>query len=159
MLRKYTEADFELLSNWITDAEIQFRFSGPDWQYPLTREVLDEYMASHPQRQFYISSLESDEPYAFGEIINGDANSPRLGRLLVKEGHRGKGLGQLFVKELLVECIRVLQPKEIYLYVFENNIAGIRCYEKCGFEFTGDRHGLADLEGQPLNVLKMKYLV
>ena len=156
MLRKYKDTDFELLQTWITDADLQFRFSGPDWQFPLTRTVLENYISAHPQRQFYIGVLEEGEPYAFGEIISGDANSPRLGRLLVgKEEQRGKGLGQVFVKELVAECIRIHKPEQIFLFVFEENEMGITCYKKCGFEFCGEEHFLVDTHGRQLKILKM----
>jgi RimJ/RimL family protein N-acetyltransferase len=160
MLRKYTNDDFNYLQEWITDAHILFRFSGPDWQFPLTQEVLNSYIASHPQRQFYMGISGDGKPFAFGEIIDGDAFSPRLGRLLVgKAENRGKGLGQVFVRELIDECIQKIHPPEIYLYVFEDNDIGINCYKKCGFEFCGDGHFQLEKDGVEMKVLKMAYKV
>ncbi len=157
MLRKYTDVDFAYLREWITDAETLFRFSGPDWEFPLTREVLNAYIVLHPERQFYLGLNEEGVPFAFGEIITGDAHSPRLGRLLVGgEENRGKGLGQTFVKALIDETIKNFHSPELFLFVFDDNERGIACYKKCGFEFTGDEHARKDPQGWELNVLKMR---
>jgi RimJ/RimL family protein N-acetyltransferase len=160
MLRIYSDDDFHYLQEWVTDASILFRFSGPDWQFPLTREVLNAYIAAHPQRQFYMGISATGVPFAFGEIIGGDAFSPRLGRLLIgEEAQRGKGLGQLFVKALIAECIERIHPPEIYLYVFEDNTVGINCYKKCGFEFCDDGHLILDRDNIQVKVLKMAFRV
>jgi RimJ/RimL family protein N-acetyltransferase len=156
ILRKYKDDDFEVLQGWVKDAEILFRFSGPDWSYPLTRIQLDEYMAKHPIRQFYMGVSEAGTAVAFGEIITGDAYGPRLGRLLIgDEEQRGKGLGQAFVKELLEVCRHVYQLEQVFLFVFEDNMAGINCYKKCGFEFCGDEHVRLNRDEKQFKVLKM----
>ncbi|MES2618248.1 MAG: GNAT family protein [Bacteroidota bacterium] len=133
MLRPYSHSDFELLNSWITDAELLLQFSGPDWQFPLTADVLNDHIQKHPDRYLYIGCTEDGEPFAFGQIITNEANAPRLGRLLVDANMRGKGMGTQFVKELLIECQRITASPEIYLFVDELNLQAIRCYEKNGF--------------------------
>jgi len=158
MLREFTLNDFVLLESWITDADILFRFSGPDWQFPLSRELLENYMLNHPFRQFYIGLSDDGEPYAFGEIISNEQHAPRLGRLLIGNAEqRGKGLGQKFVKELLHECIKIHQPDEIYLFVFEDNDIGIQCYLKSGFTFREEAYFRLNYQGQEVKVLKMVF--
>lgn len=157
MLRPYTPSDFQLLNSWITDADLLLKFSGPDWQFPLTETVLNEHIQKHPDRYMYIGCTDAGEPYAIGQIITNEDNAPRLGRLLVGESTmRGKGLGSQFVKELLIECQRITQTKEIYLYVDQENSQAIKCYEKCGFKFDTVFHELKTASGI-INIRRMTY--
>jgi RimJ/RimL family protein N-acetyltransferase len=159
MLRKYNHTEFNILAGWITSAELLFRFSGPDWSFPLSPDVLQVYMDKHPERQFYWGVSSDGLPYAFGEIIRGDANSPRLGRLLLNETQRGKGLGQVFVSELLQECIRIDRPEQVFLFVFEDNRPAVACYLKCGFKFCDETYIRVNHEGMEARIRKMAFNV
>jgi len=133
-LKKYTNAHFDLLESWITDADLLFQFAGTTWKFPFTRQQMTDYQSQFPERQFYMGYDDDNQPFAFGEIIVNDINTPRLGRLLVgKENNRGKGLGGKFIDLLVRECNQRLAPDIIYLYVFEDNFPAILCYEKAGF--------------------------
>lgn len=163
MIRKYTDMDFPILERWITDADILFRFAGTEWIFPFTQEQMQAHIEKHPggNRQFYLGLHDNGEPYAFGQIISGDANSPRLGRILVGEPEqRGKGLGQRFISELIEET-RSLYPDEpsIYLYVFEDNLQGIGCYSKLGFTLCDEGHFILQHHGTDHRVMKMKLQV
>ncbi len=157
MIREYTDSDFEVLNAWITDSETLFRFSGPDWDFPLTREQLNAYISAHPLRQFYMG-LQNGEAFAFGEIITGDEFSPRLGRLIVDRNKRSRGLGQTFVNALISECIKRHASSRIFLFVLEDNKEAIACYQKCGFEFSPGGHLRMDMQGRPVEVLKMQHI-
>ena len=117
-LRKYTDDDFNVLNSWITDADLLFQFAGTAWTFPLTRKQMQDYQALHPDRQFYIAHDDHQQPFAFGEIIIGDINTPRLGRLLVGEKEsRGKGLGLHFVNMLVKECKRLFLSYSLSLCI------------------------------------------
>lgn len=156
MLKKYTGDDFKMLNSWITDEEILFRFSGPDWTFPLTEEDINIHILKYPFRQFYIGYDNDGKPYAFGQIIWNENNSPRLGRLLIGDpGKRGKGMGQKFVKELISECRNIIPNGDIHLFVYEDNISAIKCYEKVGFTFNGDTNLTLIHNDKTLHILKM----
>lgn len=155
-LRKYTPADFTFLSNWITDADLLFRFAGPDWSFPLTMEQLESYQQKFPSKQFYIG-LQNETPFAFGELIWKETISPRLGRLLIGgEANRGKGLGKKFIQLLITECKTLLHPEAIYLFVLENNEQAIACYRKCGFVINDTADFTLPFKNRNLKVLQMK---
>lgn len=154
-LRKYTSADFEYLSSWVSDADLLFQFAGPDWSFPLTEEQLVSYQQKFPFKQFYIG-LQNEIPFAFGELIWNEPVSPRLGRLLIGgEAKRGKGLGQQFIKILITECITLFNPKAIHLFVLENNKQAIACYLKCGFSIVDAPEFTLPYKNQNLNVVQM----
>ncbi|WP_159467574.1 GNAT family N-acetyltransferase [Dyadobacter sp. 3J3] len=157
-LRKYLPADFYLLNSWMTSAELLFQFAGTAWTFPLDENQIHQYQVTFPERQFYIGCDELDNPFAFGEIIVGDINSPRLGRLLVGESvSRGKGLGLIFVNMLIEECRTKIDTRIIYLYVFHDNFRAIRCYQKAGFKFIPDKSITFTHNDRDQIALLMKY--
>lgn len=159
-LRKYFSSDFELLDSWVTSAELLFQFAGTAWTYPLDENQIRNYQGNYPERQFFMGINEENNPFAFGEIIVGDVNSPRLGRLLIGESKsRGKGLGLSFVNLLIKECRQKIETDVIYLYVFPDNSSAIRCYEKAGFKFVPDRSLTFKHNGEDKIALLMEFRV
>lgn len=136
-LRKYADSDFPVLKSWVTDAKLLFLFAGGNWSYPLEFEQVRDYQLAHPLKQSYLLCDDEGHPVAFGELITGDVNSPRLGRLLVGgEENRGKGIGKILIQHLITES-RKRNPEDfIHLFVFEENTPAIRCYENMGFKFV-----------------------
>ena len=56
-----------------------------------------------------------------------------LGFMFVHKAHRGQGLNQLIINELLKWC-KERQVFEIRLDVYEDNLTAIKAYEKVGFK-------------------------
>lgn len=157
MLRPYSDDQFRLLSSWITDPYILFQFSGTYFSFPLTRGQIDDYLIRFPDRKFYFGYDPDHEPYAFGEIIPKPDQPPRLGRLLIGDPEkRGKGLGGIFIRELIARIRHTMDPAAVDLFVLQNNLPAIRCYEKIGFRFLpGEKFELV-FEGTSYRVKKMR---
>lgn len=137
MIRRYTESDFEILTSWISNSDILFQCAGNDFSYPLTELQLMAYQILHPDRNFYLCLDNESNPLGIGEIISQESKNPRLGRLLIgNQENRNVGIGTHFVNLLILECIYTYNPEYVDLYVWENNISAIKCYQKVGFEFT-----------------------
>lgn len=157
MIRAYGDDDFALLSRWVTDPYILFQYSGTYFSWPLTRKQIADYLERHPERKFYIGCDAMGKPYAFGEIIPKAAHPPRLGRLLVGDPEmRGRGLGGIFVRELVAEIRETRDPAAVDLFVLEENHQAIRCYEKAGFRFVPGEHFDLVFGGKAYRVLKMR---
>ena len=136
-LRKYADSDFPVLKSWVTDPQLLFMFAGGSWSFPLEFEQVRDYQLAHPLKQSYVLCDDQDLPVAFGELITGDANSPRLGRLLVGgEENRGKGIGKILIQHLIAESKKRNTENFIHLFVFEENTPAVRCYENMGFKFV-----------------------
>ncbi|MBD3749486.1 MAG: hypothetical protein IE931_08320 [Sphingobacteriales bacterium] len=58
-----------ILLNWVKDEQTLFLFSGIAFQFPLTAQQLDAYMAQYPDRKLYLALNEDNQAIAFGEII------------------------------------------------------------------------------------------
>jgi RimJ/RimL family protein N-acetyltransferase len=137
MLIPYDRTYFTVLNSWITDENILFQYSGTSFVYPFTEKQLLDYQRKHPDRKFYIGLRQDHTPFAFGEIVPQDPYTVRLARILVGEVEsRGKGLGESFIRELLLEAQERFRVRFVDLYVLSDNIAAIRCYTKAGFAFS-----------------------
>ena len=156
MIRNYTPDDFPYLQQWITDADLLFLFSGPDWTFPLTEEQIRNHQLKYRDKRLYVGCDARGIPYAIGELIWNEPDSPRLGRLLIGDpGERGKGRGSGFIQELIAEFVRFLNPPEICLFVFEGNIPAIRCYEKLGFRSAPGEPKIVVVNGEEKRMHKM----
>jgi RimJ/RimL family protein N-acetyltransferase len=157
MIRKYLEDDFEILENWVTNKELLLQFSGTDFNFPLTKDKIERYQTKNPDRFFYVGLDQNSQPYAFGEIIPQMTNVPRLARILIgEERKRGLGLGRLFVKDLIQECIAHYDCKTIELFVLDKNHAAIRCYQKAGFEYLPDKQMTMIHDEKLYDIYKMR---
>jgi len=161
MLVHFELTHLPILKNWVVDEDLLFQFSAHGFTFPLTEKQFIDYQKEHPERQFYLAYLESNLPYAFGEIIPQDEHSVRIARLLVGgKKNRGKGLGLQLVHELLTEIKQQNKANHVDLYVLEKNNVAIRCYEKAGFTFTKDKPFMLSHKNQDYPVLKMtKFLM
>jgi ribosomal protein S18 acetylase RimI-like enzyme len=85
--------------------------------------------------------------------------SPRDGTIAlvamwIDPAHRGSGLGDQLVSAL-VDAARGQGAAEVELRVTEGNVAAAKLYERCGFQYTGERE---PLESDPtLDTLIMRY--
>lgn len=138
-LRKYRDSDFPVLQSWVTDPDLLFRFAGGNWSFPLSFDEVKAYQDSHPNKQSYILCDDSEKPIAFAELITKEAHAPRLGRLLVGGSeNRGKGIGTQLIHLMIEEFKKNYPEPFIHLFVFEDNVDAIRCYQRIGFRFEND---------------------
>lgn len=157
MLKPFSMDFYPLLEQWITGKDILFQYSGTYFSYPITREQITGYMMKHPERKLYLGFTDDDVPYAFGEIIPREENPPRLARLLIGDpALRGKGLGESFVRELIREAQDHLHAGIIDLFVLEDNLSAIRCYQKVGFDFLHEGDFTLAFEGTVYLLKKMR---
>ena len=155
---KYQLAHFSLLRRWINSSEILFQFAGTTFSYPVTENQLIDYQNENSERCFYIGLNEENETVAFGEIIPQENNIPRLGRLLIgNPADRGKGYGTSFINLLLEKCKLLFQTKTVELFVLEDNLPAIKCYQKIGFQFLPDQTWEMSHQKQIFVLLKMAY--
>jgi RimJ/RimL family protein N-acetyltransferase len=154
MLKRYEDRDFKLLESWVTGPEMLFQFAGTEFTYPITKEQIEDYRAKHPDRYFYVGYTDN-VPFAFGEIIPQE-HYPRLGRLLVGDpAMRGHGMGADFIRALISECNTLYGTDKVDIYVWEQNRAAIRCYQKVGFDFVPIQPFMLHWDNKAYNILKM----
>ena len=157
-ITKYSSNYFSFLSRWITDANLLFQFAGTEFSYPITEKQIEDYQHKNPDRKFYIGLNNVNEAVAFGEIIPQENNIPRIGRLLIgNPAERGKGLGTSFIHLLLATCKTQFQTNVVELFVLEDNLSAINCYQKMGFRFLPNQTWEVNHNGQQYLLHKMAY--
>ncbi|MEX8549331.1 MAG: GNAT family N-acetyltransferase [Mucilaginibacter sp.] len=157
-ITKYSFNYFSFLSRWITDANLLFQFAGTEFSYPITEKQIEDYQHKNPDRNFYLGLNEVNEPVAFGEIIPQENNIPRIGRLLIgNPAERGKGYGTSFIHLLLAKGKAQFQTDTVELFVLEDNLPAINCYQKIGFRFLPGQTWEVNHNGQKYLLQKMAY--
>lgn len=76
-----------------------------------------------------------------------------------EESARGKGYGKEVINLLLKYSFQELGVQSVHLDVLSTNIAGIKCYEKCGFQVSGRYRCHHIHDGQHLDWLHMDILL
>jgi RimJ/RimL family protein N-acetyltransferase len=138
-LERFDKSAYADLISWVDSEELLMQFAGPSLSFPLTAEQLDKSLEDKNRYAFTIVDIDTKEKIGHCEIYLME-NSAKLGRILIgKEQYRGKGVGEQIVKKLTEFAQRYMDRKEIELYVFDWNIAAIKCYEKCGFKIRPEK--------------------
>lgn len=73
-----------------------------------------------------------------------------LDRYLIDYRYQGKGYGRQALKALIDLIFTIYKCEEIYLSVYEDNIAALSLYKSVGFVFNGEK----DIHGELVMVLK-----
>ena len=146
---------FQTLINWIIDEATMLNFAGVGFTYPLTKSQLEQYIAKYPNRLIYLAVNDDLEPMAYGEIIPQDADSARLGHLIIgKSGQRRKGLGQQLIRLLNEEAKTKLGIQKMELFLLRGNLQAEKCYLKYGFHFIENDFQISH-KGKAYEILKM----
>ena len=136
-LLPFTESDFDLLISWIDSEELLITIAGTDLTYPVTHDQLSAYQKLEDSHSFTIVETVSGKKVGHAELVLSGKGIYKIDKLLVGDRSlRGKGLGEAIIRELLQYAFTKLAASTVELNVFDWNIAGIRCYEKCGFVFN-----------------------
>ena len=133
-LEPFTKNEFDLLVSWIDSKELLLTIAGNVLTYPLTREQLQQYLDDPKSISFNIVDTGNDKVIGHAELIPGNDSTCKIDKLLIGDpSGRGRGTGQQVIQALLDYSFNKLNVHTVELNVFDWNIAGIRCYEKCGF--------------------------
>ncbi|MFV8270868.1 GNAT family N-acetyltransferase [Flavobacterium sp. GT2N3] len=155
-LEKFTEIDFERLINWIENEEILAQFSGPIFEFPLTKEQLNDYLSSENVIAFKVIKVETNEIIGHSEIYKTENNEVKLCRILIgNKNQRGNGIGKKIINELVKYSYKELNAEKIELNVYDWNKSAIICYEKTGFEINPNKVSEIEVKGMKWISLNM----
>lgn len=136
-LEYFTSQDIDRLIAWISNEKELIQFAGPIFQFPLTRQQLENYLKDRNRTAFKIIHNESGNVIGHCEAYVIDTNTVRLCRILLGDKtYRGKGFGFSATRELVKWSLKNLKAKHIDLNVYDFNTVAINCYKKLGFVET-----------------------
>lgn len=139
-LERFEETDYDRLISWIDSEEFMIQFSGPVFNFPLTREQLDIYLSADNRIVFRVLDSNTEEIIGHAELNNIDKKNKnaRICRVVIGEKtNRNKGYGKAIIKELVKIGFKELKLHRLDLGVFDFNQQAINCYLKSGFEIEG----------------------
>jgi RimJ/RimL family protein N-acetyltransferase len=138
-LRPFSKQDMPSISSWIHSKEELVQYAGPVFEYPLSWEQLEKHLADSCRQVYAAIRPNTTETIGTGEVYWDAEDTPRLCRILVSPGERGKGLGKQIVLSLLELAFANVTVKEVSLNVYDFNTSAIKCYEQCGFKISSDQ--------------------
>lgn len=145
-LAYFTQEDFDLLIQWITDEAVLQNWTGSLFSFPLTHKKLEWYIRDANDIQqsdvFIYKAVDTERGATVGHISLGSISkknrSARISRVLVgNTAERGRGYCTGMIQALLRIGFKDLQLHRISLGVYTTNTSAIRCYERCGFVTEG----------------------
>ena len=138
-LDSFSKKDYADFISWIDSEETLMQVAGPSFRFPLTEEQLDLSELDVNRISFTVADAGTGASIGHGELYVSE-DSAKLGRIIIgNEQHRGKGLGQEIVVQLLRYAFTKLNKPLAELNVFDWNTSAIKCYEKVGFTINSNK--------------------
>ena len=155
-LKPFTTEDFPRIISWIDNQELLVTIAGTDFTFPLTIDQLENYRKKANSHAFNIVEASEDRVIGHAEILSSGEGVYKIDKLLIGEqANRGKGIGQQAIHQLLTYSFDRLNARQVELNVFDWNIGGIRCYEKCGFRFNPNKKSIFQVGDKSWTALNM----
>ncbi|MBN1649204.1 MAG: GNAT family N-acetyltransferase [Spirochaetales bacterium] len=140
-LETFSRSDIPVLLSWLehTDSEFLLQFAGPGYSYPLDAGQLEETLAGDRYCLFTAKEVKDGRPVGHCQLmrINVQEKQASIGRVLVPEELRGKGIGREMLKALIALAAGELGLVRLDLRVFGFNFPAYECYRKLGFSEMG----------------------
>lgn len=138
--RSIRKSDLGLIVKWLNDPETN-QYLGARVRQGTNFETrlkwYEKYKTEKTKKMFII--YVDSKPVGEVGLINIDKldNNAELFIMIGEKGFRGKGVGQKAIKFIIDYAFNNLKLHRISLGCFEDNIAGMKCYDKCGFKKEG----------------------
>lgn len=161
-LRPLKESDLDEIMKWINNLEVTKYLSS--LIFPVSRleeeKYLEKMMSKNDEQKNMV--IENMERQYIGQIslvhIDWKNRNAELGIVIGNKKDWGKGYGTEAIKMVLDYGFHQMNLNNIYLWVFEYNPRGIRCYEKCGFKKDGTLRKSHFYQGKYHNEILMSIL-
>lgn len=159
-LEEFGEPDFDRLIAWVDDPRLLALWTGPWYDYPLTRGQLGRALKNaraRPPGAFLFKAVLGDRAVGHLELLEVQDQACTLGRVLIGEKSlRGLGLGRQMVSLGLDQAFYGLGVGEVRLRVYTHNLRAVRLYESLGFAAVEAVRGEMVFQGEPWEALRMR---
>ena len=161
-LRPPGEGDLPLFVRWFNDPEVRYWLAmsdGPALTLEAERDWYDE-MRADPGRVIWCIIAEEGEPIGNLGLHAIDEGQGRatLGICIGEKSSWGRGYGTDAIRQVLRYAFGEMGLRRVELHVDEDNVRGIRCYERCGFVREGLLRDHRLRQGRPVSALAMAIL-
>lgn len=153
-LQPFTAQHYQLLIDWIPNAEFALLWGGPRYHWPIDITQIEQYLAKEPVNAYLF--VVDGQAVGYIELAQRAKQQITLCRILIADPNaRGKGLGQRLIELAIDQAKHHFHAHTIELAVFNKNIAAKRCYEKLGFK-TYQHVDDINFAGEPWPLVRMK---
>ncbi len=161
-LRPVEEGDLSLFLRWFNDPDVRYWLAmshASELTMESEREWYEE-MRGDPARVVWC--IETREGQPIGNLglhaIDEGQGRATLGISIGEKEQWSRGYGTEALRGALRYGFDEMGLRRVDLQVDEDNLRGIRCYEKCGFVREGVLRAHRIRKGQPVNAVVMSIL-
>jgi len=161
MLREYRREDLQEMRKWVNDDGVTHRLSHiflPAQTMPMTEAFLDRVLSGQNLDYNFVIADRQTEAY-IGQIdlfnLNTIDRCAELGIVIGNPQWHNQGIGCEAISLMLDFAFRQANLQRIELWVYANNAAAIRCYEKAGFVHEGCRRKYHFQDGNYIDLYLM----
>jgi RimJ/RimL family protein N-acetyltransferase len=165
VLREFRKNDLTFINSFTTDNDICRNLSDiflRNHSLESTEIYLDSILKNSSNNNLSYVIAEKDTLNYIGSIdiinINWVSRIGTLGIVIADKDFHNKGIGTEAINLLLKYSFERANLNKVELDVNEFNLAGIRCYEKCGFMQEGVIRESVYRDGKYYNTIKMGIL-
>jgi len=161
-LRPVEEGDLPLFVRWLNDPEVRYWLAiseDPELSIDSEQEWYEEMRGDLTRIVWVIQTLEG-RPIGDVELRDIDETHGRaaLGIAIGEKEYWSRGYSTDAMRQVLRYAFEDMELRRVELYTDEDNVRGIRCYEKCGFVREGLLRARRLRQGQPVNAVIMSVL-
>lgn len=156
-LRELQPTDADVMLKWENDVD-NWKVSGTT--KPFTKEQIETFVNNpqnlelNEQMRFVICLIDSKKPIGTLDLFEFDAveKAVGIGILIAEKAFRNKGYAEEALNLVTDYCRNELKLVNVFCNIQKDNTASIRLFEKCGFQFIGEK----ELFGKPVNYYELK---
>ncbi|MDD2537656.1 MAG: GNAT family protein [Candidatus Absconditabacteria bacterium] len=135
--------DAEKLTAWMNDPEIAKNITSQSKVISLNSERARIEAITKTTDEYTFAIIEKSENKILGTIgfahVNWVHRNAEIGISIGEKEYHGKGYGTDAMKSIVSYGFNVLNLHSLYLNVYDFNVGGQKCYQKCGFKVIGKR--------------------
>ena len=163
-LRAIEREDLQSFVAWINDPEVRCNLL---LYYPISipeEEKWYEQMLTSPQDEHPLAiEVKTEKGWELaGNVgfinINVHDRSAEIGIFIGRKGYWDHGYGREALRLMVQHGFENININRVYLYVYETNQRGIKCYEEAGFMHEGRLREARFHEGKYIDVFVMGIL-
>lgn len=141
---------------WV-QSDQELTWLAPATPPPLTAAKVADWGRDRPLRLLFAPG-QGEPPVAYAELnpMPADPRQRWIGHFIVDPACRRRGLGLAFMNALLHLAFRIHKATSVFLVVFTDNPAAIRCYEQAGFRRDGFESRHFPTTGRTHRFLRMR---
>lgn len=128
----FQEQDFQILINWISTAELNYQWGGPNYSFPLTSEQIKVH-CSRPDIHAYLFCVDNQKA-GYVELREMNTGCVRFCRVFISNDFKGQGLAKVMLTLAMNKAVKELSCHTLSLSVFKDNVAALNLYKILGFK-------------------------